>query len=880
MSTFFHRHQRTIIWVVILAFAIGAGGLLTLNRSGLLGSGDSSSTADVPNYAAKVRGRTVTSEALAQLSSNLYSYYRDLAQNSGTTFPQGARGALSQLQITHEALVILIEQALIADEAESRGIKITAGEIDAAAEALYSSRLQQFGVTEQQLKDYLVANNSSLDEYKKSIRTEAELQLKRDAVEDLVVQVDEPDDDDLLAYYEANISSYDIEEEVLASHILVSDEDLAIDLRERIAAGEDFAELAAEYSEDGGSAAQGGDLGWFGRGRMVSQFEEEAFALGVGEIGDPIRSPFGWHIVWVRDRVEAGTPSFSEVKETVRADYMADEAARLLAEWYETQRRKDDVIIGIPILNAYDLQERDSELGFAEYERLYNQGSTSDDYIPYYMGRIREAQALAAFAERTELEAIEEPTQDQIDQIEALLDEQTALEQEAISHYLLALDRVEADEEFLNRILRLSPDSVTAKYLLGKLRAERGDYEGAEAQFAAVIETDAEYVQAYSASADAAIEQGDYAFAKERLLAAQSIKPQDVFIRIRLIEAHLALDEVDEAEALLAGLLEEQPGSVHVMMAEGDVAAGRLAQLIDERDELAASDPERAEALQGQIDAAEQAAVDRYKEAMSIAGTLELNIKLGHVYRLVGRLSDAESEFRFVIQRSPSNADAHEGMAETLADLGDIEGAIDSYESVYRLSFDSEQRMRAGVRLTELVPDDGFYKLQLAQLYADMGEWSDAIRAYARAIDDDPELNEAYRGIAEAYRQRGDFETAFEYLERGLGRAGTNQARALLLELILEYARAEAGSEGLLSERGQTALYELALNKWENEAYADALPFLEELQSEYPDFRVEDVRALLTQVQIALGIEPTASDDDPTPEDGSEDETDSESDGS
>ena len=140
--------------------------------------------------------------------------------------------------------------------------------------------------------------------------------------------------------YEERLRLYKIPEQVRASHILLrapagaSDEETekvrarAQQILERIRGGEDFAALAVELSEDPGSKAVGGDLGFFGRGQMVQEFEDAAFAAEPGTLGELVKSSRGFHILRVEEHRDAQARSYEEVSEELALELMGREAAK------------------------------------------------------------------------------------------------------------------------------------------------------------------------------------------------------------------------------------------------------------------------------------------------------------------------------------------------------------------------------------------------------------------------------------------------------------------------------------------------------------------------------------------------------------------------
>ena len=860
MSSFFHRHQRTIIWVVVIGFLVGGVGLISLNQAGVFNRGSSPEAEGLPPYAVSVNGEEVSLESADTAVNNLYAQYASFYQQIGQDIApllEGAEGERFMLRLKAEAIDGLIRQVILGQEAEARKIRADRSQVDAGFDSEYNALLTNYNITEENLASYLAQRGQTLQDYKDSLRLGIERQLVNALLQDEIVGTIEPTDDELLSYLEANIARYDTEEEIQAAHILVADLETALEVRTRIDAGEDFVALAAEYSTDAANKDNGGDLGWFGRDRMVDEFRDAAFALEVGEISQPVQTQFGYHIIQLNDRREAHTPTVDEIRDELTTDYLGEERTDRFEAWYEGVLEDSEVDVTLPVVYGYMLEREDTDLGLAEYERILQDGTSDDPYLLYYIGRVYEDKAVESTRQRVDLEAIEEPTQDQLDQIEALKAEQDEFEGKALESYLASLSDIDVDERLLNRILVLDPDSIEAKYTLGQMIADRGDFLTAESHFAEIIEKDPSYWQAYIASGDLAESIGNTIKAATRYEEALDLgiasAATRVSVMLKLADAYLVMNRLEDAAAMVEQIEALDPDNVKRVILEGDVAYAQLAAAVEERDALeakadrTAEDDGRLAELGTLIDGFYETANARYVEARETASSVELSVKIGYVQFYGGNLDAAEGEFDSVILRSPYTADAYRGLGEVQAARGEIAEAAESLRTALSRSFDDVRKTEIARRIVELVPGDTDTRLQLADLLQGQYMHTAAIREFAAVIDSAPDTVEAYLGIAESYRGRTEYDNAIEYLERGLTRTSDAGDRIDLYQAIIQTATTQYGVGKPLPEVALDASIELAKLRIARGEMQTALADLNRVTDDDPTYRASEVRDLIIE---------------------------------
>ncbi|HUK65279.1 MAG TPA: SurA N-terminal domain-containing protein [Anaeromyxobacteraceae bacterium] len=350
-----------IIVVFVVSFGPGSKGCGSLGRT--------------ETWAARVNGTTIPPGEFEQQFAQLYQMYRQQGQ--------GELNPLVQLRIRQMALDQIVQRELIGQEAARHGIVVTDKEVASAIQAYPAFQTNnQFDF--ELYKRLVAANFGSPAKYEDQMRRDLAYQkmlaVLRDTArvsDEEVVKAWRADSDkanlefarfplalaksglapseaqvnefadkngpSIEKYYKDNPSRFDRKKEVRARHILirVDPKASAADVEaakkrieaiaERIKKGEDFAKVASEVSEDPGSKSRGGDLGKFGQGVMTKTFEDAAFALKAGQVSDPVRTPFGWHLIKVEEVQEPEVLSLDKARPEIAKDMLVDDLAKKLA---------------------------------------------------------------------------------------------------------------------------------------------------------------------------------------------------------------------------------------------------------------------------------------------------------------------------------------------------------------------------------------------------------------------------------------------------------------------------------------------------------------------------------------------------------------------
>jgi len=307
----------TRLIAVLAALALGVG------AAGCGGDDDDSQSAEVPADAIAVVGDLAIPKA---------DYDRRLSQAQKTyeqreqEFPAAGTPEFAQLRAA--IVKSLVEEAQFQIAAEELDITVTDEELETRLDELKD---QFFEGDEQAYQDELEKQGLTEEQVLSDVRTRI---LSEKIFEEITSEV-EVTDEDVQAYYEENRTQFEQPASREVRHILVKTKAKADQIHRQLENGGDFARLAKQFSQDPSSAEQGGNF-TAQKGATVAPFDEVAFELETGELSEPVKTQFGWHVIEaVDDVVEASTTALADVEEQISTTLLEEKKNTRIQEWVQ-----------------------------------------------------------------------------------------------------------------------------------------------------------------------------------------------------------------------------------------------------------------------------------------------------------------------------------------------------------------------------------------------------------------------------------------------------------------------------------------------------------------------------------------------------------------
>ena len=231
-----------------------------------------------------------------------------------------------------QTLTQLVQQALIDQYGKDNKIDISQSAIDAKETEIkgkyppgqFEQILKQQGLTETDVQNIL---------------------RQQLIIEQAVKPMVHVTDADVAAYFAKNHATLDTKPQVRARHILVADPKTADMIEAKLKAGGNFADLAKQYSTDPSTKDKGGELGFFAHGQMVPAFDAAAFALPVGAISQPVKSPFGYHIIQTEEKKPAVMATLKNSADTIRTTLTQQQQQQQIPVFLQQLRAKSNIQI-------------------------------------------------------------------------------------------------------------------------------------------------------------------------------------------------------------------------------------------------------------------------------------------------------------------------------------------------------------------------------------------------------------------------------------------------------------------------------------------------------------------------------------------------------
>jgi peptidyl-prolyl cis-trans isomerase C len=290
------------MWIVAMVVAMGMAGAPAMSQEKAKSAGPS-----VPKVVAKVNGKAIAGDEFTRVVKQM---------ESGQASRPAGQPAKDPETLKTEVLEHLITMEVLSQKAEQKKIQVGKEDVD---KKLVEIQASMGG--EPAFNDAMKTYNITLEQFRTDVGRSLRIQqlVDQEVFEKIVVEPAEVN-----SFYESNPKAFDVPEQVRARHIIVRFKEGATDAdkkearaaidkaAERLKKGEDFEAVAKEVSQDG-TASNGGDLGYFGRGQMVPEFDTVAFSMEKGKVSAVVETRFGFHLIKVEDKREPRKLTVQEV---------------------------------------------------------------------------------------------------------------------------------------------------------------------------------------------------------------------------------------------------------------------------------------------------------------------------------------------------------------------------------------------------------------------------------------------------------------------------------------------------------------------------------------------------------------------------------------
>ena len=285
------------------------------------------------NYIASVNGKYITVPELKERMKNAEKQY---TTQMGIDF-KTENGKKTFFDLKKQVMQDLILTKIMMQNAAEQNILITDEMVNQEIDKI---KAQSFQNNQLEYEKALRKNDLTEEDLKKIIKEKITFQKFTEKLFEENIKIPEKE---LKDAYESKKSEFATKEMVEASHILVSSESKAKEIKTELDKGAKFEELANKYSMDPGSKSNGGQLGFFARGAMVPGFDKASFELKVGEISQPIKTNFGFHIIKKTGYKPAKVSSFEEVKVNLEQQLKVEKQKAFFTEWKEKVMKEADI---------------------------------------------------------------------------------------------------------------------------------------------------------------------------------------------------------------------------------------------------------------------------------------------------------------------------------------------------------------------------------------------------------------------------------------------------------------------------------------------------------------------------------------------------------